>query len=147
MRIQPFCFKAKLVSTHDGDTFYLDVYRGEGLKSEKSKYRLFGVDTPEVRGASDEEERYGVEARQFVDDTLKAQPSGDLVISTYKGDSKFDWLLDIYITHDAKGNQLLADGSFVALSQHIIDYGHGVPYLGATKQPWSARKALMDAQR
>jgi micrococcal nuclease len=144
--MKPYTFKAKLDHAYDGDTVWLVVDRGEGWSS-KGKYRLFGVDTPEIRGVSDEEKVYGLEARDFVNMTLAA--NGDFVISTHKGKSKYDWLVEIFIAQDVNG-QLFADESdecFVSLTDYVIESGHGVPYFGGTKQPWSERKIYQDQMR
>lgn len=134
--IQPFTFRAQLDHAWDGDTVWLHVERGEGWNNT-SKYRLYGVDTPEIRGATDEEEEYGREAKKYVSDLLNLQ--SELVVSTHKGKSKYDWMAEIFIGNDS--------GEFNYLHELIIVNGHGVPYFGGTKLPWPERKKIQDAAR
>jgi len=133
--VQPYTFKAQLDHVWDGDTIWLEIDRGEGWSSV-GKYRLYGVDTPEIRGASDEEEAYGDEATEFVKNLLLMQ--SELVVSTYKGRSKYDWLVDIWVKTDT---------DYKLLSEIIIEAGHGVPYSGGTKMSWVERKKVQDAAR
>jgi micrococcal nuclease len=127
---QPYTFKATLHHVWDGDTIWLIIDRGEGWQS-KGKYRLFGVDTPEIRGVTVVEEAYAKAAKMFVEDLLRDK---DLVVSTLKGKSKYDWMVDIWV-----------EGRL--LSSLIIEAGHGVEYGGETKLPWETRKAMQDEAR
>ncbi len=52
---QPYCYPVKVVSVYDGDTLTVQVDVGFGWKKEKLKVRLYGIDTPELRGSSPEE--------------------------------------------------------------------------------------------
>jgi len=136
--IQPYTFRAFLDHVWDGDTIWLEIDRGEGWSS-LGKYRLYGVDTPEIRGkgVSDEEKEYAEEAKKFVSDVLLLQ--GELLISTHKGKSKYDWMVEIWVKTDLGGLELLSD--------MIIKHGHGVPYDGGTKASWFVRKKAQDAAR
>jgi micrococcal nuclease len=138
MSVQPYTFRAFLDHVWDGDTIWLEIDRGEGWSSV-GKYRLHGVDTPEIRGkgVTDEEKKYAEEAKKFVSDALTLQ--GDLVVSTRKGKSKYDWMVEIWVKNDIGGDQLLSD--------MIIKHGHGVPYGGGTKLSWAERKKAQDAAR
>lgn len=145
MLIKPFTFAARLSSIYDGDTLRLDVDRGERIWSLDRKYRLWGVDTPEIRGCTDEEVAYGMAARSFVNAVvISNQSQGQLVISTHRGKSKYDWLVEIYVSRGPKLEQLEEVTSLHAL---IIEHGHGVPYTGGKKQPWAERKAMQDEAR
>lgn len=57
-----YSYKAKIVDVYDGDTFTFYVDLGFDVWV-KSKLRLYGVDTPELRG---EEREIGLVARDFV---------------------------------------------------------------------------------
>jgi len=116
----------------DGDTIWLNVERGEGWNN-LGKYRLFGVDTPEVKGkgVTPMEKVYAQEAKTFVEDLLRDK---QLVISTIRGKGKYDWCVDIWV-----------DGHL--LSTLIIEAGHGVEYMGDKKLPWETRKEMQDQMR
>lgn len=135
---QPYTFRAYLDHVWDGDTIWLKIDRGERWHSI-NKYRLYGVDTPEVRGkgVTDEEKVYAKEAKKFVADLLLLQ--SEFIVSTHKGNSKYDWLVEIWV-EDSNGEHEL-------LSDLIIRLGHGVPYFGGTKLSWPERKAIQDAAR
>jgi micrococcal nuclease len=136
--VQPYTFRAFLHHVWDGDTIWLEIDRGEGWSS-LGKYRLFGVDTPEIRGKgiTTEEKKYAEEAKEYVADMLLLQ--GELLISTHKGKSKYDWMVEIWVKNDLGVNELLSD--------LIIKHGHGVAYFGSTKMPWTDRKKIQDAAR
>lgn len=142
MLVKPFTFAARLSSIYDGDTMRLDVDRGERLWSMGCKYRLYGVDTPEISRCSDEEKEYGFSSRSFVNSVLVSnQSQGPLTISTHHGQGKYDWLVEIYVSLGPKLEQL--DG-LMSLHDLIILRGHGVPYTGGTKLSWSERKQIQD---
>lgn len=128
-----FTFRAKLAGVWDGDTIYLDIDRGERIWTLRQKYRLYGVDTPEIRGASDEEEHYGHVAKKFVNDLLKDK---ELIVSTHRGKSKYDWMVEVFVRNDRK--------ELESLTSILIDRGYGVPYYGGTKLSWEERKAIQD---
>jgi len=132
----PYTFRAKLHHVWDGDTIWLTIDRGEGWQSV-GKYRLWGVNTPEIRGSGVTalEKVYAGEAKAFVDEMLRDKT---LIISTHKGDGKFDWMVEIWV--DGYADQ-------TSLTQCIIDAGHGVEYLGGTKKTWAKRKEIQDQQR
>ena len=147
---QPYTFKAELHHAWDGDTIWLVMDRGEGWQS-KGKYRLYGVDTPEIRGATDEEEQYAREAKDFLEERLSDRV---LVVSTHRGDSKYDWMAEIWIERDnEQGDKTPMHGTlqttngFTGLADCLITCGHGVPYFGGKKLPWPERKAIQDAAR
>lgn len=137
--LKPFTFKAVLDHVWDGDTIWLEIHRGEGWKSN-NKYRLYGVDTPEVRGkgVTDEEKKYAQEAKSFVETLLLLQ--SEMIVSTHKGRSKYDWLAEIWV-------QETGSEEYKLLSDVIIEFGHGVVYGGGTKLPWPDRKVIQDAAR
>jgi micrococcal nuclease len=139
--IKPFTFRSHLDHVWDGDTIWLNIERGERWDST-GKYRLYGVDTPEIRGATDEEEQYGDEAKEYVADLLLLQ--SELVVSTHKGKSKYDWMAEIFVKFEGREYE---EGYYDSLSELIILHGHGVPYFGGKKLPWPERKKIQDAAR
>jgi len=58
-------YNAKVVSVYDGDTVTLDIDLGCFTWIASEKCRLFGIDTPELRG-SDEEKKAGRAARDYL---------------------------------------------------------------------------------
>ncbi|MGB2683826.1 MAG: thermonuclease family protein, partial [Olleya sp.] len=51
-----YTYKAKIIAVYDGDTVTAVVDLGF-LHSQEMKLRLYGIDTPEMRGAEKEEGR------------------------------------------------------------------------------------------
>lgn len=74
----------------DGDTFDLTVSVGFHLTAAL-RFRLHGVDTPEVYGRN--AEPAGAEASAFVAGWLEGR---SLRARTYKGDAFGRWLADVY---------------------------------------------------
>ena len=58
-----YIYRAVALSVYDGDTMTLDIDVGFGVWLHKQKVRLWGIDTPEMRG---EERPEGIIARDFV---------------------------------------------------------------------------------
>lgn len=58
-----YCYKAKVISCYDGDTVRLDIDLGLSIVFKNQSFRLFGIDTPEVRGETKEE---GLKSRDYL---------------------------------------------------------------------------------
>ena len=126
---------------YDGDSLYLWVDLGF-YTWKKMKFRLLGIDTPELRG-TEEEKQYGREARDFVIAILKQNE--ELTIDSVKK-TKFDYGAHVYISYDENGRTFPFDKP-VSLADYLIEQGHGVSYDGGTKQTWEERKAIQDEVR
>lgn len=57
-----YTYKARMVSIYDGDTFRADVDTGFNIWKSNEQFRLYGIDTPEIRG---EDRTRGLEARNW----------------------------------------------------------------------------------
>jgi len=72
-------YKAIVGRVYDGDTITVDIDLGFNIWWREVSLRLYGIDTPEIRG---EERESGLLSRQFVLDRL---PIGcEVVIETFK---------------------------------------------------------------
>jgi micrococcal nuclease len=90
-------YKVKeIIKIVDGDTIYANIDLGFYLAAN-FKFRLAGINTPELRG---EEREKGLEAKQFVMDVLcgntECQPPKEITIKTSKAGKYGRWLADIY---------------------------------------------------
>lgn len=145
--LEPYVNWAELDHFYDGDTAWLWVDLGYRTW-KKQKFRLLGVDTPELRGSSDEEKEYARQARYFAMDVVNSQDRDSrgrvrfLVQSTKK--TKYDFGITIFLTRDENLNLFPEQTS---LADYLILRGHGVPYQGKKKQSWKVRKAIQDAAR
>lgn len=82
---------ARFLRVVDGDTVDFEVDLGFRIFTYE-RFRLFGVDAPELRG---EERDRGLEAkRALVDLLLRSGP--DFMLRTYKSDKYGRWLCVIY---------------------------------------------------
>ena len=58
-----YIYKAYCTSVYDGDTITVDIDLGLGIWVRKQKIRLYGINTPELRGKEREE---GLIVRDYV---------------------------------------------------------------------------------
>lgn len=107
----PYRYRARLKRVVDGDTFDLVVDLGHRTQII-TRYRLRGVDTPEIRG---EEREEGVAAAEFAHNwffpvlaALGDASPWPLVIDTHKDETgRYGrWIADIY---EASTGESLAD--------------------------------------
>tara|TARA_R100000951_G_C2588395_1_gene164209 strand:- start:32 stop:739 length:708 start_codon:yes stop_codon:yes gene_type:complete len=61
----------QVVSVYDGDTFKIDLPSMHPLFGDDLSIRLFGVDTPEMRGTTDEVKALAMQAQQVTEKALK----------------------------------------------------------------------------
>ena len=62
-----FKYNAYVTNVYDGDTITCDIELGFGVKLHSQKVRLYGINTPEVRGDSREE---GLKSRYYLRDQI-----------------------------------------------------------------------------
>lgn len=112
-------YSATLNRVVDGDTIDLEVDLGFHLKASL-RFRLMGVDTPELRGGTPESKARARAARSRVDYLLRGHK---LTIQTYKADSFGRWLATVYYPRIEDG---IRSSSLGSLSATLIREGHGV---------------------
>ena len=61
----------QVVDVYDGDTFKIDLPSMHPLFGDDISIRLFGVDTPEMRGTTDEVKALAMQAQQVTEKALK----------------------------------------------------------------------------
>ncbi len=111
-----YFYKAYVTKVYDGDTVTVDFDLGLGVMMMKQTIRLYGINTPELRG-SDEEKAKGRAARDF----LRSYILGEhVLIKTYKkksGDDKKGkygrWLGVIYFEGADMNAKLVMNGHAV----------------------------------
>jgi len=104
-------YKAKIISVYDGDTVTAMVDLGF-LHFQEMKLRLYGIDTPELRGP--ERER-GLEVRDILREMILDQ---EVIINSYKDkQGKYGrYLANIFING-------------IDVNEWLVDNGHAVPYM------------------
>ena len=60
-------YPALVVSVYDGDTITVNIDLGFGVELKKQKIRLYGINTPEVRGSSRD---LGIISRDYVRENI-----------------------------------------------------------------------------
>lgn len=112
-------YKAKLRRVVDGDTVDLDVDLGFYMTAAL-RFRILGVDTPELRGGTPETKAAAKEAKAFVQAELGNAIS--IMATTEKADSFGRWLARVSYWKDDLDHGL-------DLTGELIKNGHGVERL------------------
>ena len=87
-------YNVKITSVYDGDTVTGDIDLGFGVWIAKQKFRLWGINTPEIRTRDKEEKVRGYAAR----DRLRELILGKTVRIRSLGKGKYGrWLIEIWI--------------------------------------------------
>ena len=118
-------YRCKLRKMVDGDTVDIDIDLGFGVWLQDERVRLYGIDTPESRTRDLEEKKYGLAAKEYVENFLDDKW---LTLKTKEYDSKgkFGRILgELWRTYS------YADKS---LNDYLIEKHHAVPYLGQSKE-------------
>lgn len=86
-------YRGIVVSVYDGDSVTLHLDLGLKVWLRDQKIRLYGIDTPEIRGP---ERAQGVQVRDFVRHYLP--PETEVIVRTYKDQTgKFGrWLAEVW---------------------------------------------------
>lgn len=112
-------YRANVVSVYDGDTVTVDLDLGLKFWVRGAKLRLYGINTPEVRG---EEKPLGLKARDF----LRAMLSDhEVVVETIKDKTgKYGrWLAILWVK--GKGGWCPKD-QWCDANAHLVKTGHAV---------------------
>lgn len=104
-------YKAKIISVYDGDTVTAMVDLGF-YHFQQMKFRLYGIDTPELRG---EEREEGLKVRDIVREMILDK---DVIINSYKDkQEKYGRYL---------ANIIIGD---IDLNVWLVENGHAKEYL------------------
>ena len=114
--VNPYQYWGRVARVVDGDTVDIDVELGIEVKLF-ARFRLIGVDTPEIFGVKKTSEEYkqGIKAAEYVESVI---PPGTWVeIRTYSGPrEKYGrWLCEIFVNG-------------LNLNQDLIDKGYAQEY-------------------
>lgn len=99
-------YKALVTKVYDGDTITVDFDLGFGIVLKKQTIRLFGINTPEVRGPEKVE---GIISR----DALRQRILGKQVIIKTSKDKKGKygrWLGEVFVEQENINQWLLREG-------------------------------------
>jgi len=117
MPAEIFVYRARAVRVVDGDTCDLIVDLGFRMTTTQ-RFRLLGVDTPEMNAADLKERERAVAATQALTSMLSSG-TGDwpLLVRTQKSDSFGRWLAEIWV--EATGTNI---------NTSLLLQGHAVPF-------------------
>ena len=104
-----YIYDAVVVSVYDGDTVTLDIDLGLGSWLHKQKFRIHGIDAPEIRG---EEREEGLIARDWVRSWL---PKGEKIVVRTRKDKKGKygrWVAEIFV-YDIPGDKWVSLASMM----------------------------------
>ena len=127
---QLYCYRANITRVYDGDSVTCDIDLGLGSWLKKQKLRLYGINTPELRGSEEEKVR-GRAARDWLiaalmhiepDEVEFTDVNASVILETYKDKSgKYGrWLCTIW---NDEG------GTWRNLNEALIEAGHAVEYM------------------
>ena len=107
-------YKAVVTRVYDGDTITVDFDLGLGIWCKGQKIRLYGIDTPELRGS---ERKAGLESRDWLREKILDKTVYIKTIKDRKG--KYGrWLGEIWLI-----NPLNAEPRHTSLNQTMVEIG------------------------
>lgn len=113
-----YTYKAKAISVYDGDTVTLVVDLGFKISTEV-KLRLEGIDTPELRGGSDETKQRARDAR---DHLRRRLDEGAVRVQTTKKGKYGRWLGVLWVGDSTE-----------SINDELVRLGHAKPYSGGKR--------------
>tara|TARA_A100001015_G_scaffold133136_1_gene147746 strand:+ start:2386 stop:3105 length:720 start_codon:yes stop_codon:yes gene_type:complete len=98
----------QIVEVYDGDTFKIDLPSQHPLFGDDISVRVLGIDTPELRGTSDEVKALAYKAKNRTQELLSIAQSIEL--KNPQRDKYFRVLAEVWIDGESLGEKLKNDG-------------------------------------
>ena len=98
----------QIVDVYDGDTFKIDLPSMHPLFGDDLSIRLFGVDTPEMKGTSDEVKALAQEAQQLTEKALKG--ASKIELRNPQRGKYFRIISEVWIDGESLAEMLKAKG-------------------------------------
>ena len=119
MKTPDYTYFAYVSDVYDGDSITVDIDLGLNTWSMGQKLRLYGINTPEVRGPDKER---GLMVRDYVRHELLFVAQGKVLIRTHKDrKGKYGrWLATVFYSDNYERN----------LNEELVQLGYAGPYLG-----------------
>lgn len=112
-------YEAVITSVYDGDTATANLDLGFGLWRTKTKLRLLGINTPEIRGGTPKTK----EAARAARDYLKSRCLGKKVRLYSAAKGKYGRFLAVLWCLDEEG-----EPEVESLNDALVRLGHATPY-------------------
>jgi len=81
METKLYHYKALVLSVYDGDTITVNIELGLNAMLKKQKIRLYGIDTPELRGGNAKTKAAAKAARDYLRGLIQGR---EIILRTYK---------------------------------------------------------------
>lgn len=130
LSITPICMAAsktygdvvvtKVVSVYDGDTFKVDIEGWPDIVGKSMSIRIYGIDTPEIRGTKGRTRQLALSAKTFSANYLL---SCRVELRNMRRGKYFRIIAEVYV-----------DGE--NLSKLLIEEGLAKPYFGGKRPIW-----------
>ena len=111
----------KVISVYDGDSFRADIAGVHPLIGSNIGIRVYGVDTPEIRGKCPSEKAMAQNAKRFVEQAIRA--ANTIELRDVRRDKCFR--INAVVVIDGK-----------SLGAMLIQRQLAYPYFGDTKKDW-----------
>ena len=98
----------QVVDVYDGDTFKIDLPSMHPLFGDDLSIRLFGVDTPEMRGTTDEVKALAMQAQQLTEKALKG--ASKIELRNPQRGKYFRIISEVWIDGESLADMLKAKG-------------------------------------
>ena len=98
----------QVVDIYDGDTFKIDLPSMHPLFGDDISIRLFGVDTPEMRGTTDEVKALAMQAQQVTEKAL--QGASKIELRNPQRGKYFRIISEVWIDGESLAEMLKAKG-------------------------------------
>ena len=98
----------QVVDVYDGDTFKIDLPSMHPLFGDDLSIRLFGVDTPEMRGTTDEVKALAMQAQQLTEKALKG--ASKIELRNPQRGKYFRIISEVWIDGESLAEMLKAKG-------------------------------------
>ena len=98
----------QVVDVYDGDTFKIDLPNMHPLFGDDISIRLFGVDTPEMRGTTDEVKALAMQAQQVTEKALKG--ASKIELRNPQRGKYFRIISEVWIDGESLAEMLKAKG-------------------------------------
>ena len=111
----------RVINVYDGDTFRVDIDELSDIVGKNIAIRVLGIDTPEIKGKCQRENKLAIRARDFTRAFLKN--NSKIKLSNLKRDKYFRLLADVYVDEESLA---------LALLKNCL----AVKYTGKRKSSW-----------
>lgn len=112
---------SEVTSIYDGDTFRVNIAGWPDVAGHHVPVRVFGIDTPEMKGKCPAEKEGAQKAKQFTVEKLRSAKKIEL--RNLRRDKYFRLLSEVYVDNNS-------------LADMLIKAGLAIPYDGTTKKSW-----------